>query len=134
MAYASKFGRAIANPNAPSAFGVCDRCGLGYNLRSLVWQFEWCGVKLQNLKKRVCTVTCLDFPQPQLKSKVLPPDPVPVQDSRPEWFAQEENSTAYFIEVNGQIVQMNGPPNGPAPGPPEPPPALDPDPILEVPE
>ena len=133
MAYASKAGRATADPSSPRAFGVCDRCGIWYNQHKLIFQYQWAGVKLQNLRLLVCK-TCLDVPQPQLKAKVLPPDPVPVQDSRPEWFAQSENSTAYFIEVNGQIVQMNGPPNGPAPGPPEPPPALEPDPILEVPE
>jgi hypothetical protein len=43
-------------------------------------------VKLQNLRLLVCC-ECLDKPQPALKTIVIPPDPLPVLNSRPENYA-----------------------------------------------
>jgi hypothetical protein len=85
MGYASRSGRAITNPESPRAFGVCDRCGIWYNLDKLRYQWEWQGVALTNLRHRVCN-TCMDVPQPQLRARMAPPDPVPVWDPRPETF------------------------------------------------
>lgn len=83
MGYASRSGRAVTNPESPRAFGVCDRCGLWYNLHKLKYQYEWAGTILNNLRLRVCD-TCMDTPQPQLMARMMPPDPVPVMDPRPE--------------------------------------------------
>lgn len=69
------------NARRPEAFGNCDRCDFTYNLRELSWQFQWCGVKLQNLQRLVCK-TCLDVPQPQLRTILIPPDPLPVPNPR----------------------------------------------------
>lgn len=85
MGYASRSGRAITNPHAPRAFGVCDRCGLWHNLYKLTYQFEWQGTALINTRKRVCQL-CKDKPNPQMKARLAPPDPVPVYDPRPENF------------------------------------------------
>jgi hypothetical protein len=85
MGYASRSGRAITNPHAPRAFGVCDRCGIWYNLHRLGYQYEWQGTKLINTRKRVCQL-CKDRPNPQMKARLAPPDPVPVYDPRPENF------------------------------------------------
>lgn len=85
MGYASRSGRAITNPHSPRAFGVCDRCGIWYNLFKLKYQYEWQGTKLINTRKRVCQL-CLDKANPQLKARLAPPDPVPVYDPRPENF------------------------------------------------
>ena len=82
-------GRASISARSPRALGVCDRCGFLYNLNQLKWQHEWSGVKLQNLRLLVCA-GCLDVPQEQLRAIVLPPDPVPVMNPRPE---------AYDVEV-----------------------------------
>lgn len=60
MGYASRSGRAITNPHAPRAFGVCDRCGIWYNLHRLGYQYEWQGTKLINTRKRVCWI-CKDI-------------------------------------------------------------------------
>lgn len=83
-------GRARVDPTNPSAFGVCDRCGLLYNLNDLVWQFEFRGNQLVNLQIRVCTQTCLDKPQEQLRPQILPADPVPRWQPRPENYLAEE--------------------------------------------
>lgn len=79
-------GRARVSMRSPEAQGVCDRCNLNYSLRDLKWQYQWSGVKLQNLRSLVCN-TCLDKPQPQLRTIVIPPDPVAVLNPRPEQYA-----------------------------------------------
>jgi hypothetical protein len=85
MGYASRSGRAVTNPENPEAFGVCDRCGIWYNLFKLRYQYQWQGTQLVNLRYRVCR-TCMDLPQPQLKARMAPPDPIPKLDPRPENF------------------------------------------------
>jgi hypothetical protein len=88
-------GRARVNPTAPEAQGVCDRCGLWYSMRDLVPQYQWQGLQLQNIGILVCTATCLDVPQIQLKTIILPPDPMPLQVTRPE---------AYHVNVPSFIT------------------------------
>lgn len=90
MAYASISGRARTDPKNPRAFGVCQRCGLWYNLESLVWQHEWRGNDLTDIRLRVCTLTCLDVPFEQNRPLYLPPDPPPVDQPRTENFAVDE--------------------------------------------
>lgn len=89
MGYASISGRAITNPDAPRAFGVCDRCGLWYNHKDLRWQFDYRGRMLQNIRILVCE-TCEDEAQPQLKPRILPPDPIPILNARVESFCSDE--------------------------------------------
>lgn len=82
-------GRATVDPANPRAFGFCDRCGFLYNLDDLQWQYQYVGTGLQNLRILVCD-TCLDVPQPQLQVIILPPDPPPVFNARPEPYALDE--------------------------------------------
>lgn len=91
-------GRARVRARSPSAFGVCDRCGLLYNLRDLKWQFQWQGMQLQNLRILVCDI-CLDIPQVQLRTIIFPPDPVPVFNARPENYTAEVPS--YISTLTG---------------------------------
>jgi hypothetical protein len=81
-------GHARVSQRRPQAIGVCQRCGFWYQRSQLVPQFQWAGVKLRNLDLYVCKRTCLDVPQPQLKTIVIPPDPLPVYRPFPENFAQ----------------------------------------------
>ena len=90
MAYASRSGRARTNAKKPSAFAVCDRCGMWENLVNLSWQFDWRGAVLQNLRLLVCE-RCMDKPQSQLRAIVLPADPEPKMNARVEQFAQDES-------------------------------------------
>lgn len=80
-------GRASVNMRSPQAHGICDRCGFRYLRSQLVWDYQWNGVKLQNLRQLVCTRTCADTPQPALKTIIIPPDPLPVLNPRPEQYA-----------------------------------------------
>lgn len=79
-------GRGSVNARNPRSLAVCDRCSFTYNLDQLTWQYQWAGVKLQNLRLLVCC-ECLDKPQPQLKTIVIPPDPMPTLNPRPEQYA-----------------------------------------------
>lgn len=81
-------GRGRVSAQNPQALAVCDRCSFTYNHSDLTWQYQWSGVKLQNLRILVCK-ECLDVPQPQLKTIVIPPDPLPVLNARPEQYAIE---------------------------------------------
>jgi hypothetical protein len=82
-------GRARVDPTNSAAFGICDRCGFLWNHKDLRWQHDWRGFQLTNLRILVCE-PCLDVPQPQLKPRVLPPDPRPIENPRYEPYAIDE--------------------------------------------
>jgi len=90
MSYASKQGRAIANPMAPTAAGVCDRCGRVVQHNTLRFQFDWRGSSLQNIRLLVCA-DCEDVPQEQLRSFAVPADPLPIQNPRIQDFSSASN-------------------------------------------
>lgn len=81
-------GRGRVSMRSSEALAICDRCGFTYNHSDLTWQYQWSGVKLQNLRLLVCSVRCLDRPMPQLKTIVIPPDPLPVLNARPEQYTE----------------------------------------------
>lgn len=83
-------GRADVSAGSPRAFGVCDRCGFLFNHFKLKYQYQWQGPKLQNTRKLVCD-DCYDKPQPQLRTIILPADPVPIQNARPEYYVPDNN-------------------------------------------
>ena len=95
MAANRPHGHAYADPTAPRAAGICDRCGFRYFLRDLRWQYQWAGAQLINLQLRVCD-KCLDEPSAFLKTIVLPPDPPPLFNIRPEYAASLE--TDLFVD------------------------------------
>lgn len=83
-------GHASVNQNRTVAFAVCDRCGSLYNHNKLSWQFQWYGTQLQNIRILVCD-SCMDIPQEQLRVTILPPDPVPIMNARPENYVLADN-------------------------------------------
>ena len=84
-------GRAQISARAPRALAVCDRCGFMFNHDELQWQWDWQqGPRLFNLRIMVCR-TCLDVPQENGRTIVLPPDPVPIANPRPENYAHADN-------------------------------------------
>ena len=98
MGMASMSGRAVTNPANPRAFAVCDRCQFLYNHDKLKWQYQWQGTQLTNLRILVCS-TCCDEPQPQLKARLMPPDPVPIRDPRPDMNLWPFNTSDYAVEA-----------------------------------
>lgn len=84
-------GRANISQIYPRALAVCDRCGSLYNHVDLKWQYQWRGTKLQNIQQLVCE-GCLDIPQEQLRVIILPMDPVPIMNARPENYVDADNA------------------------------------------
>lgn len=105
MGYASQSGRARTNPNSPSAFGCCDRCGVWRNLNDLVFQFDYRGPRLANLRIKVCKETgrCNDVPFQHWRPVITPPDPVPVRDPRLEAFTQDETE---YLATNASVLLL----------------------------
>ncbi len=91
MAYASIAGRARTSDRNPQAHAICDRCGFRYNWVDLTWQFDYRGPALANLRILVCK-PCLDKPQEQLRAIVLPADPTPIINARPEYYQDDETN------------------------------------------
>lgn len=83
-------GRYEVSASRPRALGVCDRCYMRYNHDQLQWQFQWVATKLQNIRLLVCR-SCLDVPQEQLRTIIIPPDPIPVINARPENRVSDNN-------------------------------------------
>ena len=79
-------GRAKVSSKNPQAFAICDNCGFLYNHNVLLWQREWAGNVLINTKQLVCS-RCNDLPNQQLRSIILPADPMPVQNPRVQDYA-----------------------------------------------
>jgi len=94
-------GRAEVDAWQPRSFGVCDRCGFLYNLDDLKWQKQYAGVGVVSLEILVCD-RCLDRMQPQLTATILPIDPEPIMDPRPEYYAVDE--VDYLVDQNGDIL------------------------------
>ncbi len=79
-------GRARVSAQNPSALAICDACSFTYNLKDLRPRQQWAGMKLQTFNQLVCP-RCWDIPQIQLKTVILPPDPMPVYNPRPERYS-----------------------------------------------
>ncbi len=89
MSYASKLGRARVSARSPQAAAICDRCGFVYNHCDLRYQYDWAGAMLQNLRLLVCD-RCYDTPQDQNRAIVIPADPVPIVNPRPQLYSPAE--------------------------------------------
>lgn len=61
-----------------------------YNHDQLRWQYEYGGMRLLNLRFLVCE-PCYDLPQIQLRTILIPPDPVPVEYAVPEIYTETDN-------------------------------------------
>ncbi len=85
-------GRAKLDP-ALGPWAVCDRCGLWYSQSDLTWQYDFQGGSTpQRLNILVCRRTCLDDYNYNNMLLILPPDPPPQANIRPEFFAVDEDN------------------------------------------
>lgn len=82
-------GRAKVDLDNLDAFAISDRDSFLRNHSELYWQYEWRGNQLQNLWILVGEEE-LDTPQSQFRPVFLPPDPIPVINPRPPFWAQQE--------------------------------------------
>ena len=97
-------GRAVVDLENLDAFAISDRSGFLFNHGDLQWQYEWRGNQLQNLWILV-PESELDTPQEQFRPVFLPPDPVPVLNPRPPFWAQQE------AQAPGATSPANGAPD-----------------------
>jgi len=72
----------VVKPRSRQAFGICDRTGYLFDRKDLVKQMKWAGNKLVWTGFWVGK-PFVDSPNPQSRSPVLGPDPVPVPFPRP---------------------------------------------------
>jgi len=100
-------GRAKVSSRNPRAWGVCDFCGAIYNRDELQWQYEWAGPRIVNQNMLVCE-SCYDTPQEQLRSIVLPTDPVPIDDPRIERYVLNDNPVSPLGTNIGSLLQGAG--------------------------
>jgi hypothetical protein len=74
--------RAEVDADNPRGWARCGRCYCLTNHYKLRWQFRFAGPRLINTNLLVCE-NCLDIPNPQERTIVIPPDPVPIKNARP---------------------------------------------------
>jgi hypothetical protein len=81
--------RARVDPNNPSAWATCDRCGMLGNLREMVWDREWSGTTIIN-RRFLLHPHCYTIPNETLRTIILPPDPEPLVNARIENYGLDE--------------------------------------------
>ncbi len=77
------------------AWATCDSCGFVWHHPELSWQRQWAGLQIINLRTLVCP-RCLDTPNEAIRTIILPPDPAPVLNARPEQYGVDEGLFASF--------------------------------------
>ncbi len=94
--------RARTDPTSPAAWATDDRSGFVGNHEDLRWQYEWAGLKLIN-KQILVYSDMYDEPQRQLGTIVLPPDPLPIMNARPEAYAIDEQPVSVRTTMDGRL-------------------------------
>ena len=105
-------GKAAVDSKDPVAWATCGRCGFNYNITDLRWQPHWAGQSLVSTKLLVCH-TCYDVPSVFQRALLLPADPDPVWNARPEpylvdetdWRVTEDQS-AFRILEDGSAIRV----------------------------
>lgn len=68
----------------------------------MCWQYDWAGSQLIN-KRILVYPDMLDEPQRQLGTIVLPPDPMPIMNARPENYLIDEQPVSTRYTIDGRI-------------------------------
>ncbi len=92
--------RADVDPNNLSAWATDDRSGFIVNHRKLHWEVQWSGLQLIRTGFLV-SEPYLDTPAPFLQTLILPPDPAPLFNARPEPYVIDE--TDWRVTQDGDI-------------------------------
>lgn len=72
------------NPNDPGGVAMCDGCGFWVNYSELRERRQYRGGWTPVGTGLFVCATCDDVPQPYYRKQVLPPDPVPLLNPRPD--------------------------------------------------
>lgn len=102
--------RAWASVTRPEAWGQCDRCNQTWLHKQLRFQRQWQGISLANLFILVCP-NCYDKPQENIRTILVPQDPVPIMNARPDNYDMEvpsylmtETRQALLTEAGQAII------------------------------
>lgn len=83
-------------------WATCDRCGFIYSMSRMQFQYDFVGgPEPQDLHLLVCN-KCLDDLNFQQKFFVLPGDPQPFMNTRPEQYVADESS--WLTTENGDVL------------------------------
>ncbi len=89
----------------PDSVAICDVSGMVCNYGDLVRQMEWRGQRLVWTGFMVNKVFA-DKPDPQQIALVLPPDPIPLFDTRPPQVSSEGVNGAVVLPLNQRTFQL----------------------------
>ncbi len=104
MTWRHLYGRAEVSINDPQPFATCDRCSIQYNQADLSWQFQITGRSVTNTRLLVCRF-CRDELAEFLVPQILPSDPEPIFNARPEQFAIDEDDFRITEEEDQRITE-----------------------------
>ena len=107
MAWRPHPKNARVDPQNPQCWGTDDRTGFLSNLGDLHWQMEWAGTTLRNTKLLVREKS-LDTPSPWFRSIVLPADPPPIMNARPEAYTIDETDWRVIEDKSAFRVTEDG--------------------------
>lgn len=96
--------QAYASQTRPEAWGQCDRCNRTYLHKNLTFQKKWQGIQLANLFVLVCW-ECYDKPQENIRTLIIPPDPIPIMNARPEQYSAEVPSFLMTEDRSGLLTE-----------------------------
>jgi hypothetical protein len=96
-------GRAKVSISNPRSFGSCDRCSFWYQRDELRWQFEWNARTLYNTRLLVCDI-CYDKPFEHFQAIVVPPDPVPIMNPRPDLYQFAQDGRTNLMDQNQEVL------------------------------
>lgn len=92
---------ASTNPH-DGPWTTCDRCGFISSHSRMQFQYDFMGGSVpQNLGLLVCS-RCLDDLNWQQKLLILPPDPRPIANTRPEPYVVDE--TSWMTTQDGDVI------------------------------
>ena len=89
MSWRSHPTRTKVDPENPRAWATCDRSGFQVQHDEMLWQLQWAGTQIVN-ERFLVHPDFWDEPQRQLGSLILPPDPPPIMNARPENYLIDE--------------------------------------------
>jgi len=104
--------RALVDPYHPQAWGTSDRNGHVGTHAKMKFQYEWRGRTIVNTRVLVHEDE-LDIPQRQLGVNIIPPDPTPIINARPENYSIDEQPVSTRYTMNGRIRIIISPPGQP---------------------
>jgi hypothetical protein len=97
--------RAGVDIDRPVAWATDDRSGFICNHSDLRWEVQWAGMQLVRTGFLVHT-DFLDIPNEQFRTLIIPPDPDPLFNARPEPYTIDE--TDWRVTQDSSIRETQG--------------------------